>query len=78
MNGARDATAFLEQEWGLNTGGYVITSVYGLSDDGLTIAGMARLPGRAEVGFIARFPEPANLFGLLVGAVIARRRPRCC
>ena len=74
VNGTRDATAFLDQEWGLNTGGYVITSVYGLSDDGLTIAGMARLPGQAEVGFIARFPEPATLFGLLVGAVVARRR----
>jgi probable HAF family extracellular repeat protein len=57
-----------------NLAGWRLTRAYGLSDDGLTIAGYGINPNGDTEAWVATIPEPATLSLLAFGGLLLRRR----
>ncbi|MCA9280373.1 MAG: PEP-CTERM sorting domain-containing protein [Phycisphaeraceae bacterium] len=60
----------------LGVEGWTLESAQGISDDGLTIAGMGINPQGFNEGWIAHIPAPSSCVVLVIGGVIASRRRR--
>ncbi|MCB9858909.1 MAG: PEP-CTERM sorting domain-containing protein [Phycisphaeraceae bacterium] len=56
--------------------GWTLTAANGISDDGLTIAGMGINPLGQNEGWVAHIPAPSSCVVLAIGGVIASRRRR--
>lgn len=56
FNGTRDLQAVMEQEFGLDLGGFEMTNAVGISDDGRVITGMGEPPEGGEQAWVAYLP----------------------
>lgn len=79
-NGMQRAQDYLAS-FGLSTTGWTLTTVYGISDDGMTLAGSGINPdGRNEGWFaqVSAVPEPSSAIGLLMllSTILVRRKRR--
>lgn len=69
-----DATDYLYDAWGLDLNGRTIKFLTDVSDDGLTVAGLAISPTGETEGFVAHIPEPAPAIPMALAAITVRRR----
>lgn len=60
-NGLRDLKTVLQTEHGLDLGEWILSSVEGISDDGLVLVGSGRNPSGAFEAWIARLPSTVNV-----------------
>lgn len=85
--GLEDFAKVLEEEWGVDLGGWRLLEISDMSDDGLVLGGRAMNPEGELRFFLARLPqtvemkllpEPATTLGLLLGgamlSALKRRR----
>lgn len=56
FNGTRDLQSLMEQEFGLDLGGFDITRAVGISDDGRVITGLGAPPEGGEQAWVAYLP----------------------
>jgi len=76
-NGMRALQDVLQIEYGLNLDGWTLTSVKGISADGLTMVGSGINPSNETEAWLVRIPEPSATTGLLLSLAAAsmwRRR----
>jgi probable HAF family extracellular repeat protein len=81
-HGMRELKTVLENEYGLNLGGWTLSTGTGISPDGTIIMGNGLSPTGRNTGWVVFLPEPST-FALLLGAGVAsllayawRRRKR--
>lgn len=67
---------FLADRFGLDTEGWFLTRVDGLSADGLTIVGQGYNPSGSLEAWVAVIPEPGTLTLLAFGALVGYNRRR--
>lgn len=76
-NGMRRISSILEDDLGIDLGGWRLLTAYGVSSDGLTVVGHGFDPNGNVQGWIAHVPEPSTgIFILSILAPMALRRIR--
>jgi uncharacterized membrane protein len=75
-HGMRYLGAVLENDYGLDLGGWHITRAMAISDDGIVIVGYGRNASNMREAYVAVLPEPAALGLLAVGGLALVRKRR--
>ena len=75
-NGMRNLRDVLVDDYGLDLTGWTLSQAFGVSADGLTIAGCGTNPAGNNEAWIATIPEPATvlLVALSAGLALVRKR----
>ncbi|MFG0286123.1 MAG: hypothetical protein ACF8R7_17030, partial [Phycisphaerales bacterium JB039] len=71
LHGIRDLNDVLQNEYGLDLQGVLLTEVEAISDDGLTLVGGGFNPAGRAVGWIAVIPAPSGLLVISGGLAAA-------